>query len=44
MANMCPKCKKEELIEAIEVEVCPDEYCGYGFSYRGDNGPVEEGA
>jgi hypothetical protein len=32
--GICPKCKKETLIEAIEVEVCDDESCGYGFSYR----------
>jgi hypothetical protein len=30
----CPRCHKMTLIEAVEVEVCDDEDCGYAFSYR----------
>lgn len=30
----CPKCGKETLIEAVDVEVCDDEDCGYGFRYN----------
>jgi hypothetical protein len=35
MMGKCPSCGQQTLIEAVEVEVCSDENCGYGFSYRG---------
>lgn len=38
--GQCPKCKKMTLIEAIEVEVCDDDACGYAFSYR--ESPVDQ--
>lgn len=39
--GICPKCNKETLIQAVECDVCDDEQCGYGFSYRGLGGTEE---